>query len=60
MKQQGCLGMTIIVITMQKRLKSVGAMTGMHDDQLDKAENMATPSLLKIINKKNIVKDGMF
>jgi hypothetical protein len=43
-----------------KRLKSVGAMTGKHDDQLDKAENMATPSSLKIINKENIVKDGTF
>jgi hypothetical protein len=43
-----------------KRLKSVGAMIGKHDEQLDKAESMATPSLLKIINKKNIVKDGTF
>ena len=43
-----------------KRLKSVAAMTGKHDDQLDKAENMAKPSSLKIINKENIVKDGTF
>lgn len=43
-----------------KRLKSVGAMTGKHDDQLVKAENMAKVSLLKIINKENIVKDGTF
>jgi len=43
-----------------KRLQSVGAMKSKYDDHLDKGEKMATPSLLKIINKKNIVKDGTF
>ena len=43
-----------------KRLRSVGAMKGKHDDYLDTEEEMATPTLLKILNKKNTVKDGMF
>jgi hypothetical protein len=43
-----------------KRLKSVRAMIGKPDGHLDMGEKMAKPKLLKVINKRSMVKDGKF
>ena len=42
------------------RLRSVGAIISKPDDHLAKGEEMAKPRLLKVINKRNIVKEGTF
>ena len=41
-------------------LKSLGDAQGILDEHLSKGEDMAIPSLLKAINKSNVVKDGSF
>jgi hypothetical protein len=41
-------------------LKSLGATKGALDDQLGEGQQMAIPSLLKIISKSDTVKDGTF